>query len=303
MDHPKDHYVTCSLIGRFGNQLFQYAALQTYARRHELTLQTTPWVGEQLFGIPPSPITMRLPRYIEGSKATNKPCVDPPLKQELYGRDFHGYGQYHTSYFAPDRTWLRELYRPIGSLRKRMGEPLRRLRECGKTLVGLHLRRGDYGRLSFYITPTSWYLNWLRQHWDGLNEPVLFIATESPELVDEFAAYNPVIATDLGVDLSTMPLDNYPYLGHDMEHRDPWQMDFFPDWFLLSECDMILMPNSTFSMTAAMFSDTVQKVYRSDLPTQEFVEIDPWNCAPLTHDQAEDWRHVSGVCLNENPKW
>ncbi len=296
-----DDCVTCSMIGRFGNQLFQYAALRVYARRYGLKLQTGSWVGEQLFGIPSSPITVRLPRYTERRKVDDNPCV--PEGRELCGHDFHGYGQYHTSYFAPDRKWLCELYRPVGKLRQRMDEPLRQLQHKGKTLIGLHLRRGDYGRLSFYFTPTLWYLTWLRKHWADYEEPVLFIATEDVELVEEFAAYNPVIATDLGVDLKAEPLDNYPYLKHDLKDQDPIQLDFFPDWFLMSECAVILMPNSTFSMTAAMFSDQVRQVFRSDLPTQEFIEIDPWNCCPLTHDQAEDWKHVPGVCVEDNPKW
>lgn len=299
----KECYVTASMIGRFGNQLFQYAALRVYERQYNLTLQTGPWVGEQLFGIEPSPITVRLANYYEGCGNSDKPCVTPPVGRALCGRNFCGYAQYHTSYFSPSRVWLRELYRPIGALQQRMDEPLRQLRRKGTTLIGLHLRRGDYGRLAFYITPVDWYLAWLRKHWTDYTDPVLFVASEDPSLIHEFAKYNPVSATDLGVDLATEPLEHYPYLTHDLADRVPWQMDFFPDWFLLSECDVMLMPNSTFSMTAAMFSDTIQRVYRSDLPTQEFVEIDPWDCEPLTYDLAEDWKHVEGVCLEENPKW
>ncbi len=80
-------------------------------------------------------------------------------------------------------------------------------------------------------------------------------------------------------------------------------MDFFPDLYFLTHCEVMLIPNSTFSFTAAMFSDTIHRIFRSDLPTQEFVEIDVWNEAPLTYDMAEDWRHVPGVCLDENPAW
>lgn len=298
--------ISMSLLGkygRFGNQLFQYGALRIYARRYGLKLQTAPWVGEYLFGIPPAPVTVRLPPFREGCGTPENPCVPPPADAALCGHDYQGYAQYHTSYFAPHRIWLRELFRPDGNVIERFQSPLRRLRTLGKTVVGIHLRRGDYGRLAFYITPSSWYLAWLRRHWADLDNPVLFIATESPDLVDEFSEYNPVTATSLGVDLRTEPLAAYQYLPFDIQHRDPWQMDFFPDWFFLSQCDLMLIPNSTYSFTAAMFSDTVARVFRSDLPTQEFVEIDVWNEAPLTYDQAEDWRHVPGVCLDANPAW
>ena len=298
--------VSMSLLGkygRFGNQLFQYAALRIYARRYGLQLQTAPWIGEDLFGIKPSPVTTVLPPYEEGCGTPEKPCVDPPVGLALQDRDFRGYAQYHTSYFAPHRKWLRELYRPGAAMQERLEAPLQLLRQRGKTIVGLQLRRDDYGRLAFYITPVSWYLEWLRKNWDTLDNPVLFIATESPQLVEKFARYNPLTPPDLGVDLATEPLPTYHYLGHDMEKRDPWQMDFFPDWYFLTQSDIMLIPNSTFSFTAAMFSDTVQHTFRSDLPTQEFVEIDPWNVAPLTYDQAEDWNHIPGVCLNETPYW
>ncbi len=298
--------VSMSLLGRYGrwgNQLFQYAALRIYARRYGLQWQTPPWVGEDLFGIPPSPVTVRLPPYQEGCGTLAKPSVDPPVGLSLVGRDYRGYAQYHASYFAPYRKWLRELYRPVAPMQERLEVPLRMLKRHGKTLVGLHLRRGDYGRLEFYITPVEWYLRWLRKHWSTLDDPVLFIATESPDLIDEFARYDPVTAGALGVDLSVEPLPAYPYLAHDLEHRDPWQMDFFPDWYFLTHCEIMLIPNSTFSFTAAMFSDTIRQVFRSDLPTQEFIEIDPWNEAPLTYDQAEEWSHVPGVCLGETAYW
>ena len=301
-----DKLVSMSLLGRygrFGNQLFQYAALRIYARRYGLQWQTAPWVGEQLFGIVPSPLTVNLPPYNEGCGTFEKPCIDPPVGLSLMGHDYRGYAQYHTSYFFPHRKWLRELYRPAGAVKARFDQPLRTLRQRGNTLVGLHLRRGDYGRLAFYVTPVTWYLDWLRKNWCALDKPVLFIATESPALVNEFARYDPVTAPDLGVDLKTAPLPSYHYLRFDVSNPTPWQMDFFPDWYFLTQCDMMLIPNSTFSFTAAMFSDTVQHTFRSDLPTQEFVEIDPWNAAPLTYDLAEDWKHVPGVCLDSTPYW
>ncbi len=298
--------VTMSLLGkygRFGNQLFQYGALRIYARRLGLQLQTAPWIGEDLFGIEPSPITEKLPPYNEGCSTSEKPCVDPPEGRALCGKDFRGYAQYHTSYFAPHRKLFRELFRPAAPVQTRLATPLRILKERGKTLIGLHLRRGDYGRLQFYVTPVEWYLRWLQRYWTTFDDPVLFIATESPALAEEFTEYNPVMTPDLGVDLATEPLPTYQYLKGDIDNPTPWQMDFFPDWYFLTQCKVMLIPNSTFSFTAAMFSDSVQQVFRSDLPTQEFVEIDPWNEAPLTRDQAEDWQHISGVCLDETKHW
>ncbi len=298
--------VTMSLLGtygRFGNQLFQYAAIRIYARRYGLQWRTAPWVGEKLFGLPSCPIDTILPRYIEPCGAVEQPCVDPPDGRVLCGRDYRGYAQYHTSYFSPHRKWLRELYCPDGAVMARLTPPLKRLHARGNTIVGLHLRRGDYGRQQFYITPVAWYLEWLRTHWQDLDDPVLFIATETPALVAEFAEYSPLTTTDMGIDLQSQPLADYTYLDRDLELKKSWQMDFFPDWFFLSQCHVLLMPNSTFSFTAAMFSDNLCHLYRSDLPSQEFAEIDPWNGVPITYDQAEDYKRIPGVCLEDNPYW
>ena len=62
-------------------------------------------------------------------------------------------------------------------------------------------------------------------------------------------------------------------------------------------------PFCTYSFAAAMFSHRLQRCFRSDLPTQRFVEIDPWDSDPMTRDLAEDWRHVPGVCMTTNPQW
>lgn len=290
--------------GRFGNQLFQYAFLRIYARRHGLQLQTPPWVGEELFGIPPSPITVNLPAYQEPVTHDHQPLTGQTEPgRELCGHDFRGYAQYHTSFYAPHRTRIREMYRPAGHLHQRMENPIRRLRSMGKTIIGIHLRRGDYGRLEFYVTPVSWYLDWLAANWHNYKAPVLFIATESPDLAKAFTAYAPATTSTLGIDLERNPLPHYPYLAHDTRARDPWQMDFFPDWYLLSQCDVLVTPNSTFSFTAGMVSNSLREFWRSSLPLAGFENLDIWDTIPLTHDRAEDYRHLDGVCLDETAYW
>jgi hypothetical protein len=43
-------------IGRLGNCMFQYATARAYAERHGLTLQTEPWIGQQIFNLSDPPI-------------------------------------------------------------------------------------------------------------------------------------------------------------------------------------------------------------------------------------------------------
>lgn len=49
-------------LGRFGNQLFQYAFAQAYALKYNAILETPKWVGQELFGINDKPISKKLPK-------------------------------------------------------------------------------------------------------------------------------------------------------------------------------------------------------------------------------------------------
>lgn len=290
--------------GRFGNQLFQYAFLRTYAARYGLEVQTAPWVGEDLFNIAPRPVTAHLPAYEErcsNEHGIYKPF--PPVGDEAAGRDFCGYAQYHTSYYQPHRAFIRSYFRPRTTVRERLAPALIRLHAMGGTRIGIHIRRGDYGRLIHYLTPVAWYKQWLAEHWQAFADPVLFIATEDRDLAGEFAEYNPVLAEDLGVDLKAEPLSSYTYLHHDMKARDPHQMDFYPDFWLLQNCEVIVAGNSTFSFTAAMLNANLNGFWRSHLPTQSFVRVDPWNAHPLTWDKTEDYPHIPGIASKDNPYW
>jgi hypothetical protein len=52
-------------LGRFGNQLFQYAFLRICAQNRGARIECSPWIGQTLFGHDDAPIAERLPRAIE----------------------------------------------------------------------------------------------------------------------------------------------------------------------------------------------------------------------------------------------
>ncbi len=47
--------------GRIGNAMTQYAFARAYAERHGLTLQTEPWIGQEIFNLSDPPILRELP--------------------------------------------------------------------------------------------------------------------------------------------------------------------------------------------------------------------------------------------------
>jgi len=52
-------------LGRFGNQLFQYAFLRICAKESGARVECPPWIGQSLFGHQDATITNRLPPAIE----------------------------------------------------------------------------------------------------------------------------------------------------------------------------------------------------------------------------------------------
>jgi len=146
-------------------------------------------------------------------------------------------------------------------------------------------------------------LKWLKKNWDQFDRPSLFISTETPSLVDEFDDYAPFTSERLGVDLAKQPLNHYRYLVRDMKVREPWQMDFYPDFHLLSHCDVILGPSSTFSFAAAMLNETLAEYWRASLELVEFEKVDPWDAYPLLHEDVADFPHLEGIKLEGNPYW
>jgi hypothetical protein len=248
--------------GRFGNEFFWYIFGKTYGRRHGLEFHSNPWVGNALFGASDPPITEQLPYLCEPSEHGVDDTVIPHAPAPFANVDFVGYFQYHTSYYAPDRDYIQSLVEPHPDLEARLAPAWAGVRRRGRTAVGIHLRRGDYGFLYFYRTPTRWYLDCLERIWPELDEPFLYIASdEIDSVIGEFAEYAPVSAASLGPPLA--------------EH------DFYRDFYALQHCDVLLIPNSTFSFAAAMANRGLKAAYRSVLPSRGFEPFDPWNSKPL----------------------
>lgn len=258
---------TLGNYGRFGNQITQYAFLKIYAKEHGFSVETPGnWVGHSLFGKREQSISRQLPRIQQSSQ-------DPQLErllnthEPLQNIDIQGYFQYHTSFYAQYKNYFRSLFKPLPEIEAPLLEALKYLRTIGKTLVGLHLRRGDYGYKHFFVAPNAWYLAWLERIWQEFDQPVLFIASDEPEkVVDDFRAYAPITLKDLGITTS--------------------QAAFYPDFYILSQCDITAISNSSFSFTACMLNERGKYFLRPSLTTQSLIEFDPWDSEIVLTDKS-----------------
>jgi hypothetical protein len=248
---------TLGANGRFGNQLLQYAFLKLYAREHNLMAQSYDWIGRDLLGCnDPFP-------------ATNFPSLDESqadLFASLNGQapvhahhDLSGYFCQHTSAWQHRAGAFRALFEPrpavAGWLQPAMDELARR----GNTLVTVHIRRGDFGQGRFWIAPAGWYTNWLQSIWSELDAPVLYIASDDPDVAAEFSDFRPLDAHTLGAG----------------------RLDFYLDHHVLSQADHLAISNSSFSFTAAMLNENAKSFVRPDRTVQALVPFDPWNADVL----------------------
>lgn len=304
-------------MGRWGNQVFQYIFLRTYARRYNLSYQAPRWEGQRLFGFKDPPIIgPRLSRYdehwdkvISHSTINNyqdawRPSI-APKDGAVIDHDYCGYCQFHTSYYTPDKDFIQNLFIPTQEVQARIALAIGKLTQhqaLPKTVIGLHLRRGDTGRAIFYLTPNEWYLAWLEEHWQAFHNPQLFIATEEPSDVKAFVAYNPITSADL-LQLDLLRYLSYNYLRCDLASPTLQSMDWFPDWYLLTQCNVLLFGESTFSFSAAMVSTQLSEAWQSRLSTQTFERLDPWNAQPLRREHLDEHPPIPGTRYVRNSKW
>lgn len=243
--------------GKFGNQLFQYAFLRLYARSHGLVALAPDWIGRDLFGFDdpiPGPVWPSVNDETAGLFA--------PLKDDgavFANCDLTGYFCRHTAEWNGGTAAFRALYRPIARVEAVLQRALARLHARGKTLVGIHVRRGDFGYGPFWIAPTSWYQAWLDGIWGSLDRPVLYVASDDPQAVREFRRYGAVSSDMLGVSL--------PGAG------------FYLDHYLLSQANLLAISNSSFSFTAAMLNEKGRVFVRPDPDQRSLTAFEPWNAS------------------------
>jgi FkbM family methyltransferase len=258
-------------IARFGNQIFDYAFLKIYTKEHGMRLELPAWPGQYLFGHNEPPISHPLPEVREQQypyKLSESAILNAP--KPITNADFFGFFQFHTKYHAQHKEYFCSLFQPVVEVEAKMKEAVGRLREKGKTVVGLHLRRGDYSWAQdivpyLAIAPNEWYREWLDGLWETLDEPVLFIASDEIEnVVGDFADYNPITVKDLGVEIS--------------------EATFYPDFYILSQCDVLATSNSTFSFAAAMLNERCKFFFRPHLQKKKLIPFDPWNSEPLLRE-------------------
>lgn len=246
--------------GRFAHTVLEYALLRLYAESRGLDLETPDWAGHYVFELddpaiadPPLPIRpFSRPALIDavaGRPAPDLAGCDLPSPLGL-----HEHGEEHR---ARIQSWLR--VRPVW---RPMLDPVTdALAARGRTVIALHLRRGDFLAENYPISETRWYVDWLRTVWDSLDAPVLYLASDDiPAVKADFAAFAPLSLDDL--------------------HPGWNALEFLQDFHVLMNADVVgVSAASGFSRLAALLNRRARLFVEPDVATGRIHPFAPWRPA------------------------
>ncbi len=243
--------------GRFANEIFHYFFARLLADKHELELHCAPWLGDKVFGLDHWGIE-ELTATIEDHDPRPEAS---PLWQSLRGwavpRNvcIRGNFQYHTGLYSDqERSLFRALFLPVPTLSRNLHDELQEKMQGYKTLVAIHIRRGDYGQYCpwmFYRTPVESYIAWLANVWPTLDKPILYIASDEPNIARHFS--------------------NYPVMPCLTSAPDP-----YGDFWAMTQADALMISNSSYSFAAAMLNEKCRQFVRP-LRDGRMRPFDPWN--------------------------
>jgi glycosyltransferase involved in cell wall biosynthesis len=263
---PRGHISMSVLVegAGFANQLFRYACAKLYALRHGLTAAFPTWEGNQLFGMnDKSCVGLSLPQVSFPGFADDDRQLwekdDPPINIDLVG-----YFQEIPECWRRHRPLLRRLFQlppqylhAIDAWRHDVTDGGRR------TLVAIHVRRGDYRNLQlnnapwFRIVPEDWYLDWLRTIWPMLSQPILFVATDEPETIVPLFREFELLSASFYSKATALP-------------------DYVRDFEIMRRADYLAICNSSFSRMAAILAPDTQKCFLPSFRSQSFAPYEPW---------------------------
>jgi FkbM family methyltransferase len=260
--------VTMSTLGqngRFGNQIYQYAYLRFYAEACGARIETSDWIGRDLFGLDDPLVARPLPQLREGdfdASSLWRGGASPPADVDLLG-----YFQLPTGIQSSRMADFRRMFELCGRVRNQVDKAWDKLISGARgPVIAMHLRRTDFGYGQFWIAPTEWYQRWLDSVWSefsAVGEPLLYIATDDPSALDVFRAYRPANA--------------------DLADGFPTELRFIFDFSVLARADVLAIANSSFSHAASLLNERARLFVRPFPAMGSLEPFDPWASSPLLH--------------------
>jgi tetratricopeptide (TPR) repeat protein len=255
-ENSSQHSISLSSLavyGRFGHQIGDYLTAYLYVKNYGLVLETPDWVGHYFFELDDPILTPN--RYVtrqgQEKRLRQLDGNDPPLAGvDIWSPGLVPLTEHH-------RETVQSRLRPRALWFPYLKPALDKLGAAGRTIVALHLRRGD--RVIFNdITPTSLYLEWLSEIWPTLEEPVLFLASDDIEAVkQDFSHYRPHSLSDL---------------------IEPWPgNEYLQDFYILMNCDVLGISTGSFASSAALLNKRARLCVGPDKGGRKIIPFYPYS--------------------------
>ena len=243
------------LLGRFGNQFFQYVFLRLMADKWGWQYACPAWEGQKLFSLADPPVSQPGQLIEDYSTQLSESIIanfQIPRGTTSFTVDIAGYFQFHTSYYRPHREKIQQWF----TIKFPPALPF-----ASMDIIAIHLRRGDYCHSTSgyaFVPPNEWYLRWLEGIWNTWEKPVLYIATDDVTAAQDFRKYDPITTSDF-----------------------EW------DFYAMTQARALAISNSTFSFAAAMLNTRASGFFRPVIDRYPvggaLQSFDPWDADPLLH--------------------
>jgi hypothetical protein len=245
-------------LGRFGNQLTQFAYMTCAAAQLGLHVRTPRWIGSYLFeGQERAALAEQPAIDVVADKALRTALLSRE-RSAIAGRGVTGF--FNFSFVEVAAT--RDVFRTAGRIDPKIIEQLAELEPDvlgGRPFIGVHVRRGDFGYSRFRKTPEHVFE---RRVADPAfqNLPILMVTDATPgELQFSDAFKERLVAR--------------PVYDNDV-------LQLVADWIILSRCSVLMHANSTFSFSAALMSRS-DAVFRPNPDYSSLEPYDPWASLPF----------------------
>lgn len=256
-DRPRLTSSTLGNRGRFAHNVLEYVLLRLYAEKHGCVLETPDWVGGAYFDLddptpsgplPPWPFARRILNGSVMGTRDAEPVMDRDALSPLF------LYEYPEAFRDRIRSWLQ----PRPQWKPWIDPPVDALRAVGRTVVAIHIRRGDFLRYGYPITETQTYVDWLRALWPTLDKPVLYLASDDIAAVrTAFREFRPVTLHDSG---------------------PAWPgLEFLQDFHVLTQADIVgISAASGFSQLAARLNARARLCVEPDMKTGGIKPFPAW---------------------------
>jgi tetratricopeptide (TPR) repeat protein len=239
--------------GRLGHEIQYYLGLKQYAKKHNYCLEVSDWLGRYLFEGCDDPFISGIYETIDSKDPTFQKSINTNYAPPKKNFNLRG-GCFLQPQSLEEKKYIQQLLTLRPFWRKKIDPCIAHLRKHHKTLLTIHIRRGDFIKDGRYVPSSQLYLDWLDTIWPDLDQPVLYIASDEAEKVQaDFWIFNPIIAKHFG----------------EIIFFD----DFLTDFYIISQSDIVVTGGSSFSNIAALCNKKCSQFYWAN-PDTKRIEID-----------------------------